>query len=287
MLNGFCMEKYLIKMDDFSIKSENSLCFIDLHAPSSKNAISLLLASNLQNIFSPNKKQGKSIFENFLKEEKIVLIILRSLVKNIFCSGGHLRDLLSSTTPAHQTYGDSLRQFCQFFSSSSIPSITILAGNAYGGGVELALATDFRWTIGKNVEFHFAQTKLGVPGGWGGMTRLSNLCPMLSAKKVSSLFLAQAVLKFEDLSQMCLLDKSFANEDLCLLEIYKWRDNILSCDKNLREDFVMRQHILQTKLEEYDVNFFKKYFLSENHKQNIQNFLNLKEKGRMSDVDKL
>lgn len=266
------MEKYLIRIDEFSIKSENNICYINFSSPSSRNAVSLLLASLMQDIISINSNTQTTAFEDFLKEEKIVLIIMRSLVPNIFASGGHLSDLLHADRQEHIAYGDSVRQFCKLLSTVPTPSISILAGNAYGGGVEIALATDFRWSIGKNIEFHFVQTKFGVPGGWGGMTRLSELCPSLSTKKVNSLFLAQDVLKFRELYHMSLIDKTFDDEHSCFQEINKWRDNILSCDSKLKEDFFARNKVTKDKLEEYDIHFFQKYFLSENHKKYINNF---------------
>ncbi len=270
------MENYLIKINDFSIKSENNICYIDFFSPTSKNAISLLLASLLKDILAINVKTQRTIFEDFLKEKKIVLVVLRSLVENIFASGGHLGDLLNADRQEHVDYGDSIRDFCKLLSSISIPSIAILAGNAYGGGVELALAPDFRWSIGKNIEFHFVQTKFGVPGGWGGMTRLAELCPSLSTKKVNSLFLAQDVLKLRDLYHMSLVDKTFDDEKACFLEINKWRDNIISCDGKLKEDFFNRNKVTHDKLKEFDIDFFQRYFLSENHKKNINNFLDNK-----------
>lgn len=266
------MNKYLIKVEDFSIKSENNICFIEFSAAKTKNAISLLFSSLMSDVLNINSATNKTIFEDFIKDENIVLVVVRSLVPNIFCSGGHLSDLLGADKQEHLNYGISIRLFCNLLSSISIPSIALLAGNAYGGGVELALAPDFRWSIGDNVNFHFLQTSLGVPGGWGGMIRLSQLCPQLSTKKVNSLFLAQDVLSFQRLCQLSLIDKVFDNESACTKELLKWRDNIFACDDKLKEDFYMRNIVFPSKLEEYDVNFFQKYFLSHNHKKLMEKF---------------
>jgi len=267
------VEKYLIKTEGFSIKAEDNICFIDLSAASSKNAISLLFASLMKDILCINKNTQKTIFEDFLQEEKVVVVVMRSLLENIFSSGGHLYDLLQAEKQENLTYGDSVRGFCRLLSSLPIPSVTILSGNAYGGGVELALAPDFRWSIGKNIEFHLVQTKLGVPGGWGGMTRLQELCPALNPKKITSLFLAQNTFKYEDLLRLFLIDKEFEDEKSCYLELFKWRDRLLSCDAKLKEDFFERNKIDSNQLEEFDIQFFQNYFLSENHKKCIQNFL--------------
>ena len=75
---------------------------------------------------------------------------------------------------------------------------------------------------------------------------------------------------------MSLIDKTFDDEKSCFLEIIKWRDNIMSCDGKLKEDFFNRNKVTHDKLNEFDIAFFQRYFLSENHKKNINNFLDHK-----------
>lgn len=280
------MMKYLINHDDFSIKSEDNICFIDFKATKSKNAISLIVASFMQSVLNRDPLTNQSIFELFLMDENISLIVMRSLVDNIFSSGGHLSDLISGKKEELSCYGDSVRNFCAIFREISTPSIALLTGNAYGGGVELALASDFRWSIGTEIAFHLIQTKLGVPGGWGGMTRLTELCPNLNPKKVASLFLAQDILNYQNLIQLSLIDKTFFDEKSCYVELFRWRDNITSCHKMLKKDFLLRNEIPLDKMKEYDKDFFKKYFLSPDHKNNIHEFLTKKNKNHANKRNK-
>ncbi len=54
------------------------------------------------------------------------------------------------------------------------PTITVLKGNALGGGCEVSLTTAFR--IGApNTKIGLPETKLGIFPGWGGTVRLSRL----------------------------------------------------------------------------------------------------------------
>ncbi len=273
------MTKYLIETPDFSIKCEDNICFVDLSAASCKNAVSLEMASCMKEvILVTNKKTSITRLESFLAEQNAVIVVLRSLVANIFSSGGHLRDLITGEDSTKTDYGNSVREFCKLLSSMSTPSVAILAGNAYGGGAELALAPDFRWSVGNEVEFHFVQAGLGVPGGWGGMRRLGALCPGLNSKRVSSMFLAQDVLNLQDLTRLSLIDKVFLNEKTCYLELFKWRDNLLACNVQLKNDFFARNKVAIEKQEEFDKSFFQKYFLCADHKKNILNFLMNKRK---------
>ena len=202
------------------------------------------------------------------------------MVKNIFASGGHLKDLFSLQKGDESEYGNTMHQFCKMLSSLTIPSITLLSGNAYGGGVELAVATDFRWSIGTNIEFHFTQTKFGVPGGWRAMIRLNELNPYFTTRKVNALFLSQDIFSFEDLVHTNLIDKKFEDDISCLQFLNKWRDNILSCDETLRQNYSERNKVPQVKLEKYDIQFFKKFFLKDNHKKCIQTFLSKQVKNK-------
>ena len=261
-----------IQLKDFSITAENHICFINLSSPSTKNAISFETATHLKNILVVNPTTKTCTFEDFLSKEGVVLLVLQSEVEGIFSSGGNLTEFRDAKKETNLDYGRSVGQFCKFLNTNLIPSIAILEGNAYGGGSELALAPDFRWGIGNKIEFHFVQTRLGVPGGWGGMSRLSDLCPHLSMKKVNSIFMAREVLKYPDLEKMNLIDKSFLDKSSCLRELNRWRDSILACGTNLRDDFAKRLQYAGEELEKYDEKFFEKYFLTENHKKNILGF---------------
>lgn len=276
------METYLIEAEEFSIKCEDYICYIDLFAAGSKNAISLKTASFMEDIIAKSNAT-KSDFEIFLEENKAVLIVMRSLVKNIFSSGGHLLNLLELTMTNKKegiAYANAVREFCKILSKISIPSITILSGNAYGGGAELAFSTDFRWSIGKKIEFHLSQTKFGVPGGWSGMSRLTEINPTLTSKKVSTFFLAQEILTYEDLCRLSLIDKTFDHDEDCYKHLYHWRDKIISCDPNLRNDLQKRAEHVGAQLEEYDVSIFNKYFLSKMHTKELEKFIKQKPHGR-------
>lgn len=56
------------------------------------------------------------------------------------------------------------------------PTVALLNGTAMGGGLELALACDFRIAVDDDsVQFALPETKLGILPAWGGTTRLPRL----------------------------------------------------------------------------------------------------------------
>ncbi|APJ02855.1 enoyl-CoA hydratase/isomerase family protein [Silvanigrella aquatica] len=268
----------LVDGEDFSIIAKNKICYVTLSSPSTRNAISLRMASIMQSICVA-KESNESLFEKFLIDQNCHLIVLQSDVEGIFSSGGNLIELQKNPAEVCHHYGPSIRAFCQLLHNFKIPSLSVLAGPSYGGGVEIALATDFRWSIGKNCDFHFTQTKFGIPPGWGGSLRLSELCPQLNPKKVSALILGKMKLDLSQMLYMGLVDKEFQNKKACMNAIEDWVNQISDCPKSVRDDLLDRQsfHNFQ-ELEEYDIQTFNKYFLKDEHKKKIADFMKNKKK---------
>ncbi|MBJ7600041.1 MAG: enoyl-CoA hydratase [Candidatus Nephthysia bennettiae] len=63
------------------------------------------------------------------------------------------------------------------------PVIAVLHGDAFGGGLELALAADFR-VVAEHARLGMPETGLGTVPGWGGTERLVDLVGRTRAKEV-------------------------------------------------------------------------------------------------------
>jgi enoyl-CoA hydratase len=68
---------------------------------------------------------------------------------------------------------------------ASLPSITVAAinGAALGGGLEVALACDFRVAV-KSAKLGLPELTLGLIPGWGGIGRMTNLIGLSKAKRL-------------------------------------------------------------------------------------------------------
>jgi|CXWL01.1.fsa_nt_gi enoyl-CoA hydratase len=68
---------------------------------------------------------------------------------------------------------------------ASLPSITVAAmqGAALGGGLEVALACDFRIAV-KSAKLGLPEVTLGLIPGWGGVVRLNQLIGTSRAKRM-------------------------------------------------------------------------------------------------------
>lgn len=67
-----------------------------------------------------------------------------------------------------------------------IPSIALMSGSAFGGGLELALACDLRYAS-PDVELALPEVRLGAVAGWNGCSRLVQVVGLGRAREIALL----------------------------------------------------------------------------------------------------
>lgn len=112
------------------------------------------------------------------------LVIVRTGGVKVFCVGAdinHFADLSAAgmwrdwIATGHRAF-DALAGLRQ-------PSIAVIDGLAFGGGLELALACDFR-VIAAEAKVALPETSLGTVPGWGGTERATELIGRARAKEL-------------------------------------------------------------------------------------------------------
>lgn len=78
---------------------------------------------------------------------------------------------------------NSLRSTFSSFEALSIPTIAVVEGVAFGGGLELALSCDLR-ICGKDAKFSLPETGLAIIPGAGGTQRLPRIVGRSRAKEL-------------------------------------------------------------------------------------------------------
>ncbi|MBT2522532.1 enoyl-CoA hydratase/isomerase family protein [Arthrobacter sp. ISL-28] len=115
---------------------------------------------------------------------KARLVIVRTAGEKVFCVGAdinHFADLSAAgmwrdwIATGHRAF-DALAGLRQ-------PSIAVIDGLAFGGGLELALACDFR-VIAAEARLALPETGLGTVPGWGGTKRATELIGRARAKEL-------------------------------------------------------------------------------------------------------
>lgn len=115
---------------------------------------------------------------------KARLVIVRTGGEKVFCVGAdinHFADLGAAgmwrewIAKGHRAF-DALAGLRQ-------PSIAVIDGLAFGGGLELALACDFR-VVAAEARLALPETGLGTVPGWGGTERAAELVGRARAKEL-------------------------------------------------------------------------------------------------------
>ncbi len=104
-------------------------------------------------------------------------VIVTAAESAVFCAGADIKawGALSPVAFARDWVQRGHRVFATLAGLSK-PTIAALAGDAIGGGLELASSCDIR-IAAPDAGFSLPETKLGVVPGWSGTQRLSRLLP--------------------------------------------------------------------------------------------------------------
>ncbi|WP_338239161.1 enoyl-CoA hydratase/isomerase family protein [Persicobacter diffluens] len=116
-------------------------------------------------------------------DEEIKLLLITGAGERAFSSGANIKEFQALT-------GEKVKEWIRLgnevnneIEALSMPTVALVNGYAMGGGLELALACDFRLAT-PNALLASPEVKNGWLPGWGGMTRLRNLFGEPLAKRL-------------------------------------------------------------------------------------------------------
>jgi len=157
------------KFETIIYEEANFIATITLNRPEVKNAIS-----------GKMKDELREAFASMLLEPRVRVVIITGGTES-FCAGADLKDL-PETGPMDRivTRRDHPVHIIENFSK---PVIAAVAGPAYGGGLEIALACDLR-IAATNARFALSEIKLGVIPQAGGTQRLPRIVGLTYAKEM-------------------------------------------------------------------------------------------------------
>jgi enoyl-CoA hydratase len=120
-----------------------------------------------------------------LEKKSLKGLILRSAKPGIFIAGADLKELANASpsdpTPTRRFLEQGQAVLNQL-EALPYPTVALLEGAALGGGLEVALACDYRVCVmNTQVKIGFPEVKLGLIPGWGGTQRLPRLMDMEEA----------------------------------------------------------------------------------------------------------
>ncbi|XP_069685829.1 methylglutaconyl-CoA hydratase, mitochondrial-like [Periplaneta americana] len=151
---------------------DSGIVVLEINRPEAKNALNRSLTNNFFHAIDSVKY-----------DKNIRVIIVRSVVPGVFCSGADLKERLKLTNLEVNIFVSQLRSLTTAVEDLPMPVIAAIDGAALGGGFELALACDMR-TASDNAKLGLVETKLAIIPGAGGTQRLPRLIGPALAKEL-------------------------------------------------------------------------------------------------------
>lgn len=155
------------------VKKEEGIGWITLNRPHRLNSFTAEMLEEMN-----------SVLNDFEADKEIKCIVITGAGEKAFSSGADAT-IFSGLTPATAVEGSSKGQaIISRLEKIGKPVIASINGYALGGGLEMALACDFR-IASENAELGQPETKnFGLIPGWGGTQRLPRIIGLAKAKEL-------------------------------------------------------------------------------------------------------
>ena len=173
-------------------KKEQTTTWITLNRPHKLNAINATMLQELS-----------EALDTIEKDTNVRCVIITGEGEKAFSAGADITELQKLTQETAAEFSRKGQQVFSKIEALSKPVVAAINGYALGGGLELALACDFR-LASIDAELGFPEMKLGIIPGWGGTQRLAWTVGVAEAKRL--IMLGDRV-KAEEALNMGLVDK--------------------------------------------------------------------------------
>ncbi|KAF2208452.1 hypothetical protein CERZMDRAFT_49285 [Cercospora zeae-maydis SCOH1-5] len=155
-----------VKISSIAAPHTGEITVVSLNRPKARNAISRQLLTELKGVVDQVHSDGATGSTRAL--------ILTSESDDAFCAGADLKERLTFTEEDTRQFLSTLRNTFSRLSTLPIPTISAVSSTAFGGGLELALCTNFR-VMASTALVGLPETRLAIIPGAGGTYRLPAL----------------------------------------------------------------------------------------------------------------
>ena len=111
------------------------------------------------------------------EDSAIRLAVVRSALPRFFCTGADISALQDSNRAGFANFLAVAHEAVDMITRTPKLFIAAISGHCIGGGLEIALACDFRFASGGKYRLGLAEVNLGLSPGMGGTQRLPRLIP--------------------------------------------------------------------------------------------------------------
>src|SRR5215813_12245766 len=141
------------------LKRVEEFALLTLNRPDALNALSFALIEELQRTCDR------------VAESDARALLITGAGNKAFCAGADIKELTGRSLAEQKRGAEFGQSVFDQLERLPIPSVAIINGYAFGGGLELALACTFRVAT-RNAKMGLPEIKLGLIPGYGGTQRL-------------------------------------------------------------------------------------------------------------------
>ena len=154
-------------------RDDNDILLVTLNRPEVSNALNTRMGLDLVELFEALAVD--------LEEARVVIITGHG--EKAFCAGGDLKQRNGMSDEAWRSQHLIFERMVRTLMGCPIPLVAAVNGAAYGGGCEIAAASDFVYAA-SNARFALTEVTLGIMPGAGGTQNLARAIGERRAKEL-------------------------------------------------------------------------------------------------------
>ena len=158
--------------EQVELTTEGNVATVKLNRPDRYNALGSRIVEELGEVLDRIEESGDSR-----------VLILTGAGNRAFCSGVDLKERAGMDADERWAHNRALNAFAERLARLQVPTIAALNGLAFGGGLEITLACDFRIAV-ESATFSLPEVGIGIVPGAGGTQRLPRLVGPTRAKEL-------------------------------------------------------------------------------------------------------
>jgi enoyl-CoA hydratase/carnithine racemase len=153
-------------------RRRGGVAWVTLNRPDARNALSRDVNARLV-----------EIGEELHNADDVRAVVLTGAGEHAFSAGADLKERRDVPADEAGVFVDAISAAIETWARIHWPTIAAMNGSAFGGGLELAMACDFR-VIVEGAEVGLTEVRLGIMPGAGGTQRLPRLVGEARAKEM-------------------------------------------------------------------------------------------------------
>lgn len=157
---------------DVLVERRGTTAWVTLNRPHVRNALSMAVNNRLS-----------ELADHLEHDDEVRAIVFTGAGDKAFCAGADLKERKDVPASEAAPYISAIAGAIGAIGDLRKPTIAMMNGSAYGGGLELAMACDFRVLV-DSAEVGLTEVRLGIMPGAGGTVRLPRLVGEARAKEM-------------------------------------------------------------------------------------------------------